>query len=83
MHDGKRRVVMGNRYYVDVTCPKCDTKEEEVYYAPTCGFLTWTCPSCGCVVDLEKLTGISYEDASNLDLIQEICEKVRKEYNNA
>lgn len=68
---------MDNRYFVDVTCPTCATKEEEVYYAPTCGFLTWTCPRCGHVVDLGELTGISYEDASNRDLIEEICRNAR------
>ena len=62
---------MGTRYWLSVTCHKCGLRDDEVYYAPTCGFIDWTC-ECGCVVDLEKLTGISYEDASNIDEIREM-----------
>lgn len=68
---------MGNRYFVTVTCPECRHTEEEVYYAPTCGFTHWTC-KCGHVVDLEKYTGISLEEASNADLIKQICENYGK-----
>jgi len=71
---------MGTRYFIDVACPICDTEEEGVYYAPTCGFVKWVCPHCGHIVDLEELTGISYEDASNIDLIKEILvERYREE----
>lgn len=55
---------MGTRYILTIKCPVCGITDEEVYYAPTCGFVTHTC-ECGHVVDLEKHTGISYEDASN------------------
>jgi len=55
---------MGDRYFLTVICPKCGHVDDEVYYAPTCGFVDWKCP-CGHVVDLGELTGISYEDASN------------------
>ena len=62
---------MGTRYWISVTCHKCGFRDDEVYYAPTCGFIDWTC-GCGTVVDLEKRTGISYEDASNIDEIREM-----------
>ncbi len=63
---------MGDRYYVTVQCPVCKKEEKEVYYAPTCGFVAWTCPKCSHVVDLEEYTGISYEDASNREELEEI-----------
>ena len=67
---------MGDRFILTVICPKCGHEDNDVYYAPTCGFLTWTC-KCGHVIDLEKLTGISYDDASNKDLIEEIINKIK------
>jgi len=66
---------MGTRYFLEVTCPKCGFHDDDVYYAPTCGFDTWICLQCHHEVDLEELTGISYEDASNIDLIEEIVQK--------
>ena len=56
---------MGNRYFITVQCPHCPTIENDVYYAPTCGFVDWNCPDCNTRVNLEKYTGISYKDASN------------------
>lgn len=77
---------MGDRYYLDMVCPTCGEKEDDVYFAPTCGFVEWVCQGCGHVVDLHKYTGISYEDASNADLIEdlinsdpvELAEKAKK-----
>jgi len=65
---------MGDRYYVPVKCPVCG-HEDEAYYAPTCEMTTYTC-DCGNVIDLEKLTGITREDASNADLIQKLIDKM-------
>ena len=56
---------MGNRWILRVTCPECGFVDDDVYYAPTCGFVEWKCPKCGHVVDLQEETGISPEDASN------------------
>lgn len=65
---------MGDRYFFLMTCPLCGARND-VYYAPTCGFLTHTCTNCGATVDLEKYTGISAEDASNLDAVNEIIRR--------
>ena len=56
---------MGDRYIITVICPKCGYKDDDVGYAPTCGLDRWRCPKCRKKVNLEKYTGISYEDASN------------------
>lgn len=69
---------MGDRYYLTVECPKCCYKDGDVYYAPTCGITEWNCPKCGELVDLEKLTGISYEDCSNKELLNEIISSFKK-----
>lgn len=56
---------MGDRYYLTVVCPKCKHKEEEVWYAPTCGVMDFKCPGCGYVIDLEDNSGIPAEDCAN------------------
>ena len=63
---------MGDRFYINVECPKCGYCESDIYYAPTCGITKWKCEKCGNIVNLEEYTGISYEDASNRDLIETI-----------
>lgn len=65
---------MGDRYFLSVTCPKCGFKDDDGYYAPTCGFVDWTCPNCEYVVDLEELTGITHEMASNADALRAIVD---------
>lgn len=60
---------MGERYYLEVTCPFCGHKQDGkgyemfmgVYYAPTSGFLTHDCEKCGKTIDLEKYSGINAE----------------------
>ena len=38
---------MGDRYYLELTCAYCGKKQnEDVYYAPTCGFETFKCDKC-------------------------------------
>lgn len=65
---------MGDRYFITVTC-KCGYEDDDVYYAPTCGFVKWTCPKCKRKVNLEEYTGITYEHASNRDLIKSMFTK--------
>lgn len=69
--------MMGDRYYLTVKCPKCDHTDNDIYFAPTCGFTEWTCPSCGYVIDLCEETGLTYDDCSNADLIADICNKAK------
>ena len=61
---------MGTRYIMGVTCPECGHIATDCYYAPTCDFVTHVCESCGTVIDLGEYTGISYEDASNVEEIK-------------
>ena len=72
---------MGDRYFLTVKCPKCGFTEKEVYYAPTCGFTDWDCPKCNHKVDLGEYSGISYEDASNKELLSGIVEAFKKAEN--
>ena len=71
---------MGDRYILTITCEQCGYTDDDVYYATTCGFITWKCPKCGKVHDLEKITGISYEDASNRAEIERIIEGMSKRH---
>lgn len=68
---------MGDRYILTVTCPQCGRVDDDVYFAPTCGFTEHTC-ACGQVVDLTELTGLTFEDASNRGVIQAMCGRVRE-----
>ena len=71
---------MGTRYYLTIVCPDCGFTDDDGYYAPTCGFTDWCCAHCGILVDLEEYTGISYEEASNLEEIQALVDSLAKEY---
>jgi len=65
---------MGDRYILTEVCPECGYVGDDVYFAPTCGFVEWTCPQCGHVVNLIKQTGIPAEQASNADMIAQLCD---------
>lgn len=54
---------MGDRYILTIKCSKCEKIHDDVWYAPTSGFLTFTC-SCGEVIDLEKVSGINAESTA-------------------
>jgi len=64
---------MGDRYELIKNCVYCGTLHEDVYYAPTCGFLTFTCDKCGkqnfIVHDsnftVKKMEDITYDDIHN------------------
>jgi len=67
---------MGDRYFLNVTCPHCGELFPDVYFAPMCGFVDCTCPHCGKAIDLVKYTGITAEDASNAVAIQRAIDDV-------
>lgn len=69
---------MGDRYILEITCPNCHYYDDDVYYAPTCGFVDWDCPKCGYKVDLAEYTGISYEDASNRNAMQKLIDAIKE-----
>ena len=73
---------MGDRYILSLNCPECNCADDDVYFAPTCGFVDWKCPRCGHTIDLHKHTGMSYEDCSNADLIGEISKTLLREFGN-
>lgn len=66
---------MGDRYLLEMTCPKCGHRKDDVYFAPTCGFTEWKC-KCGHVVDLVEHTGITEEMASNKDELKAIMDSI-------
>jgi len=70
---------MGERFFLEITCPECGFHDDDVYYAPTCQITEWECEQCGHIVDLEEYTGISYEDASNADKLTLIASKILDE----
>lgn len=67
---------MGDRYYLQIKCPECEYVDKDVYFAPTCGFVEWECEVCQHKIDLCKHTGITYEDASNAEVIEEEIKKL-------
>jgi len=70
---------MGDRYSLIVTCPKCGYKDDDVWYAPTCGFMSWKCPKCKNVVDLEKYSGIDAEECATTECGIRAIRELRKE----
>ncbi len=65
---------MGTRYVLELKCEKCGRVDDDVYFAPTCGFVEWTC-ECGHTVNLYDNTGITYEESSNVDIINDIIKE--------
>ncbi len=72
---------MGDRYDLIVTC-ECGYKDYEVWYAPTCGCMTWKCPKCKKVIDLEEYTGIDAEGCANTNEGVEAVRELKKEIKN-
>ena len=68
---------MGTRYFLTVKCGKCGITCDNVYYAPTCSMTTFEC-SCGNIIDLEKLTGISAEDTNSAAEINAIIRRFKE-----
>jgi len=38
---------MGSRWLLELHCAHCGKLNDDVYYAPTCGFLDFKCEYCG------------------------------------
>ena len=38
---------MGTRWILGLNCAHCGKLNDDVYYAPTCGFLNFACEHCG------------------------------------
>lgn len=72
---------MGVRYVLEVICPECSHCDKDVYFAPTCGITEWECPKCKHKVNLYEYAGISYEAASNTDIIADICQSFNTKTN--
>ena len=63
---------MGARYILEVTCPKCNHCDKNVYFAPTCEITDWECPKCKHKVDLYEYTGINYEATPGV--VADLCQ---------
>ena len=61
---------MGDRYELIKDCVYCGALKEDIWYAPTCGFLTFICNKCGkenfIVSDkdftVKKIADVTYDD---------------------
>lgn len=72
---------MGNRYILVVRCKKCGFIDNDVWYAPTCAVMTWCCPKCSHITDLEEYSGIDAESCANTDAgvksVRRLKEKIK------
>ena len=55
---------------LEVECPVCFYMIDDVYFVPTCGFIDCVCSECNTIIDLYDYTGMTYDDCSNTDLIE-------------
>lgn len=72
---------MGDRYFLTVKCDRCGNVDKNVYYAPTCDFTKHNCSACRKLIDLRDYSGISYEDATNIDNIKNLIRQTVEERN--
>lgn len=63
---------MGDRYELNLKCAYCNSLQKEfVYYAPTCGFITFECDKCkkknfiNSNLKAIKIEEITYEEVYN------------------
>lgn len=68
---------MGDRYTLTVKC-KCGFVDDEAYYAPTSGFMTWKCPKCGKITNLEEYSGIDADDCASTEYGARFVQEQRK-----
>lgn len=57
---------MGDRLELIKKCIYCEEINKEVYYAPTCGFLGFTCGGCG------KFNFIIFNDVFTIKKVEEV-----------
>lgn len=69
---------MGDRYTLEVVCSNCGYKDTEVWYAPTCGVITYKC-KCGKVIELEKYSGIDAESCASTEYGIRAVRELKKE----
>lgn len=69
---------MGERYVLTVKCD-CGHIDDDVFYAPTCGFLDWKCPNCEKVIDLEEYSGIDAISTARTSYGVKAIEEARNE----
>ncbi len=53
---------MGDRYILSMRCPKCGGLNEDIYYAPTCGFETFKCKNCSVENEIYYGFGVKCSD---------------------
>jgi len=59
---------MGYRYELIKNCVYCKETNDDIYYAPTCGFLTFKCKKCEkenfitSIFTIKKIEDITYDD---------------------
>jgi len=62
---------MGDRYELDVKCAYCGKINFDIWYAPTCGALTFICSNCkktNFITDnfvTKKIEKVEYDDVYN------------------
>ena len=69
---------MGDRYVLEIKC-ECGERDDDVYYAPTWGFITWKCPKCKKIIDLEEYSGIDAESCANTEVGVESVKRLKEE----
>jgi len=45
--------MMGDRYIISIKCPYCKHKNEDVYYADSCGMTSHKCDACSKTFDID------------------------------
>ena len=62
---------MGDRYELELHCAYCNELNEDVWYAPTCGFNTFTCSNCKKTNFIKDFKAVKTDDITADDLFDD------------
>ena len=65
---------MGDRYELDLNCAYCKELNKDIWYAPTCGAISFNCSKCKKENFIKEFQSIKAEEVTSEDLFDEFMD---------